>query len=250
MSETESKVVEIEALPVHYLEAGRGLPLVFLHGAGGAPPQGASFVSMLAEHHRVLLPSRPGFDQTPLGDCRAIASETRVIAGFVRAVAGGEAAIVAQSAGCAIACWLAILHPGLVSRLVLSAPSAFASHGARPPAPQELAQILYGEHPSWTAPPTLAEQQRIGRNAATNLGRWTAADAHALQERLPEIKAPTLLIRAEGDRLIPASAALPFEERIPSCRRVAIQGAAHELPIADGPGWVRSVREFIDRDSR
>ncbi len=50
----EARTVDVEGLPVHYFEAGEGETIVFLHGAGGAPPAGASFVAMLAARHRVL----------------------------------------------------------------------------------------------------------------------------------------------------------------------------------------------------
>ncbi|MGH7089302.1 MAG: alpha/beta fold hydrolase, partial [Stellaceae bacterium] len=190
------RVVEIDGIPIHYLDAGGGPAILFLHGAGGAPPAGASFVSMLAARHRVLLPSRPGFDETRLGSCRSVEDVVRVVAGFVRAVADGPVHVVAQSAGGAVGSWLAILEPQLVQSLILSAPAAFAPHGTRPPPREQLEEILYGPNPAWSAPPTDADRQRIARNAAGNIGRWTDADAARLLPRLGEIAAPALLLWA------------------------------------------------------
>ena len=97
------KIAEIEGLAVHYSEAGAGETIVYLHGAGGAPPAGASFVAMLAARHRVVIPSRPGFDDTPIGECATPADAARVMAGLVRATADGPVHVVAQSAGAAVA---------------------------------------------------------------------------------------------------------------------------------------------------
>ena len=241
------KIAELGGLPVHYIEAGQGKTIVFLHGAGGAPPEGASFVPMLAERHRLLIPSRPGFDETPVGSCASVADVVEAMAGFVRAVAGGKAHVVAQSAGGAIGCWLAILHPELVETLVLSAPAAFALH-RRPPAPAELAHILYGDEPAWSAPPSEAERQRIGKNAQANMARFPVPEGNPeLLARLKDIAAPTLLVVATHDRLIPEEAMLPYQAQIPSCTRIFIHGAAHEMPIAAAKPWVRLVSAFVDR---
>jgi pimeloyl-ACP methyl ester carboxylesterase len=252
MSAAIDKIAEIGGLPVHYLEAGAGRTIVFLHGAGGAPPDGASFVAMLAERHRLLIPSRPGFDATPVGDCASLVDVANVMARFIRQIAGGKAHVVAQSAGGAIGLWLAILHPELVETLVLSAPAAFAAPhrppGAHPPGPAELAQILYGDHPDWSEPPTEAERQRIAKNAAANMTRFGAADgSEDLLGRLAEIKAPTLLLWATHERLLPPEAMLPYQLHIPSCTRIFIHGAAHEMPIAAARPWVRLVTAFADR---
>ena len=58
------KTADAGGLRVAYREAGAGKTIVFLHGAGGAPPKGALFPALLGERHRVLIPSQPGFDAT------------------------------------------------------------------------------------------------------------------------------------------------------------------------------------------
>ncbi len=251
----ETKIIEVDGLAVHYLEAGpesgQGETIVFLHGAGGAPPACASFVAMLAARHRLLIPSRPGFDDTPIGDCESPLDAAGVMAGFIRAVADRPVHVVAQSAGAEVGSWLAVRHPGLVASLVLSAPSTFAerhSADAGPPTPEELDALLYGATPWWSAPPTGDERRRIARNARANMARARSRDGHRdLLPLLAEIAAPTLLLVGTGDRMIPADSVAPFQKHIPSCHRVFIHGAAHELPISAGPTWVGLVGDFIAR---
>jgi pimeloyl-ACP methyl ester carboxylesterase len=245
------ETVTVNGLPVRYREAGAGEPIVFLHGAGGAPPKGASFVGSLAERHHVLIPSRPGFDDTPAGNRNGVLGAAETMAGFVRATADGAVHLVAQSAGGAVACWMAILNPALVKSLVLSAPAAFAvRHGAAGPrpAPEEIERRLYGATPAWTAPPTEEERRRIQRNAAYHMSHFNSPDGHRdLLERLADIKAPTLLLVATRDEIVPEEAMRPYQKHIADCHRMFIYGAAHELPIAAGPRWVALVADFIDR---
>ncbi len=246
------KTVEIEGVAIPYREAGEGPPIVFLHGAGGAPPRGANFVEMLARNHRVLVPSRPGYDGAPLGRFETVKSSAEAMAAFVAKVVGGPAHLVAQSAGGAIGCWVAVERPELVSSLVLSAPAAFApAHravGGTPPSPEELEARLYGATPAWSAPPTEEERARIRKNAQSNMARVRPADGNAaLLDRLAEIKAPVLVLEAGADRLIPTEAMRPYQDRIATCYRIVVHGAAHELPISAAPRWVSLVTDFIDR---
>jgi pimeloyl-ACP methyl ester carboxylesterase len=244
-----AKTAMCAGIPVRYLESGGGgKTIVFLHGAGGAPPEGSAFVSALGAEHRFLVPSRPGFDGTPVGQSASVRDVVDVLASFVREIAGGPAHVVAQSAGGAYGCWLAILHPDLVESLVLSAPAAFAGHRAPPP-PQEMAKILYGDHPSWAGPPNEAERQRIAANAQANMRRFPDT-AEELRARLPEIKAPTLIVWGTADRLVPGDAMLPYQLLIPNSTRILFHGGAHELPIAECGPWVRLVSDFVDRGER
>jgi 4,5:9,10-diseco-3-hydroxy-5,9,17-trioxoandrosta-1(10),2-diene-4-oate hydrolase len=248
----EEKLVELGGLPLHYRDAGQGKTIVFLHGAGGAPPRGATFVATLAERHRVLIPSRPGFDDTPVGDCKTLLNVVDRMAAFIANIAPGKVHLVAQSAGGAIGAWLAIRHPELVENLVLSAPAAFALRhgppGGAPPPMEVIEQRLYGDSPSWTAPPSEDERQRIARNARDNMGRFTAPEGNSdLKARLGEITVPVLLLCAMHDAMIPEVALEPYQEAIPHCTRILLHGAAHEMPIAAAPQWVKLVADFVDR---
>ncbi len=246
------KSVDIGGLTVHYREAGEGKTIVFLHGAGGAPPRGSSFVRLLGEQHRVLVPSRPGFDETPVGESKTILDVVEVMAKFIAKISPTKVHLVAQSAGGAIGAWLAVLHPELVESLVLSAPAAFAHRHAPPagarPTPEEIEHRLYGDHPIWDTPPTVEERKRIAGNAQANMARFSAPEGNSdLLARIGEIKIPVLLICGGADRMIPESATRPFQEKINSCSRIVIYDAAHEMPISATHPWVKLVGQFVDR---
>jgi pimeloyl-ACP methyl ester carboxylesterase len=245
-----------EATPDREKDSGK--VIVFLHGAGGQSPRSSRFPAMLGECHRVLIPSRPGFDQTPIGDCKTLQDVAEAVAKFIAAAAPGQKVhLVAQSAGGAIGCWLSVLHPALVESLALSAPAAFAvrhgpasgsSGGGGQPSLAEMAKRLYGENPAWDAAPTEEEKQQTGRNAQANMARFVSPDGNAdLKARLTEIKVPVLLLVAGADQMIPEEAMKPYQELIPHCTRIIIYGAAHELPISAAQTWVKLIADFVDR---
>jgi pimeloyl-ACP methyl ester carboxylesterase len=123
MSRPASRQVTLaDGAQLDYSELGTGQPLVYVPGAGGIPGD-AAFLPALAQRFRVLAPWRPEHDGSP-GTYGSAREEAELLAAFIRQVAGGPVHLIAESAGGAVGCWLAILQPALVSTLVLVAPSA------------------------------------------------------------------------------------------------------------------------------
>jgi len=245
------ETVEIDGGGIAYLEAGSGDTLLYFHGAGGRPPAGATFASELAKDFRVLLPSRPGFDESPVGSYTSMTGAAEAMAAFIRKTAVRPVHVVAQSAGGAVGLWLAVLHPDLIASLVLSAPSAFA-HRPAPQgrggqrSPEDLDRLLHGDAPSWSSPPNDYEQPRIRRNASFNMQHF-GGDNDDLLDRLAEVKAPVLVIWGTEDHLVPPDSSGIYQKHIPHALRMFIYGAAHELPIAATQQWVALVRDFLQR---
>ena len=231
---------------IEYLEHGSGEPLVYLHGAGGVFPK-ARFAPELGASFRVLSPSRPGYDGST-GSCESARDEAEVIAVFIRQVCGAPVHLVAESAGGACGCWLAVLYPELIKTLVLVAPTAFISRHGPPPAPERMERVLFGPQPAWTEPLTTRDRAQRQRNAQANASRSRPADGNArLLERLSEIKAPTLILWGTADELAPPDSGQVYTQHIPDSHRMYIYGAAHSLPVAACAAFVRLTREFIER---
>src|SRR3989440_11805605 len=55
--------VTIDGCKTHYRRGGKGAPLVFLHGASGAPVV-LPFMEKLAQRFDVLVPDHPGYGQS------------------------------------------------------------------------------------------------------------------------------------------------------------------------------------------
>jgi pimeloyl-ACP methyl ester carboxylesterase len=236
---------------IEYLEVGHGTPVVYFHGAGGVF-RNAAFMHTLAERYRVLAPARPGFDAST-GPSSSASEEASVMAEFIRAVANGPVHVIAESAGGAAGCWLAVLEPELVASLILVAPTAFAgaSHTSPPATPEAMELRLFGPTPAWSEPPTPADRAARQRNASVNSARIRPADGNAnLLERIGGISAPTLVLWGTADEVVPPESGQVYLQRIQNSYRILIYRAAHSLPISACRQFVTLVTDFIERGDR
>src|SRR5918998_4542650 len=112
--------VEVDGLPIRYLIAGEGPPLVLLHGAGDNALDWRWVMPDLAATHRVYAPDLPGSPDSarPKVDYSPAFFE-RFVAAFVDALEIGPATFVGNSFGGLIALRLALSEPARVTALVL-----------------------------------------------------------------------------------------------------------------------------------
>ena len=113
---------------LHYLSAGSGEPVLFLHGSG----PGASGYSNFKGNHphfaeagfRVLVPDTLGFGRSskPENVDYAMAFLVEKLVRFLDQVGVSRCAAIGNSHGGALAIQLALTHPALVDKLVLMAP--------------------------------------------------------------------------------------------------------------------------------
>ncbi len=115
----EERQVQAGALTAKYLTAGRGEPLVLLHGDGHSARSWLSVMPALARTHEIYAPFLPGFGSpAKLGDY-----SPTFFAGFVRefldAVGVERAVLVGNSSGGLVAMHMALSEPERVTALGL-----------------------------------------------------------------------------------------------------------------------------------
>jgi pimeloyl-ACP methyl ester carboxylesterase len=232
---------------IHYLEAGTGRAVVMLHGAGGLRHDEPVFSELAARYH-LLAPSLPGFDQSSAGSTATIPDVADVMAGFIRQVAGGPAAVIGESFGGNVASWLAIRHPEVVDALVLAAPAGLRQAGGPnlgELSPQQISVLLFGRPPTQTPTPEQVERANRNRANMARLSQPRPAFDPELYDQLGSIKAQTLLLWGTADGLIFPQQARYFQERIPRVRFVSIEGGPHVLSAAAPEQFLPPVLEFL-----
>tara|TARA_R110001606_G_scaffold388580_2_gene554020 strand:+ start:47875 stop:48813 length:939 start_codon:yes stop_codon:yes gene_type:complete len=121
----EGRFVTIMGNRMHYLEQGKGDPILMIHGLGGVAQNFSySVMGQLAKTHRVIAIDRPGsgYSLRHPQSSASLAVQADVVAGLIDALKLDKPLIVGHSLGGAVALATALRHPDKVSRLALVAP--------------------------------------------------------------------------------------------------------------------------------
>lgn len=224
-------------------EVGDGEPLLFLHGAGGLM-RDDRMLAALATRHRVYAPMLPGYeDSTGEDRIRTMLDVVLLSYDVMDALGLSRPLVVGLSMGGMIAAEMAALAPNEIERLCLvsSAGLWLEKH----PMP-DLFSFLPQEFPSY-----LFHDVELGKTLMAPGGDITDVKFLAdfmvmnakrlgmagkmlfpipdrgLSERLYRIKARTLLIWGEEDRLTPLPYGHAFKDAIADARLVTIPQAGH-----------------------
>src|SRR4030042_5417878 len=76
-------------------------------------------------------------------------------------------------------------------------------------------------------------------------GQAQAMVRHDTYERLPQIKAPTLVITGDVDRIIPAGNSQILASRIPNAESVIVKSAGHGF--TESPEATTAILDFLRR---
>jgi pimeloyl-ACP methyl ester carboxylesterase len=115
---------------LYYRETGKGSPLLLIHGAGAHADLFDRAVQALAEQHRVIVYDRRGHSRSgsqPAAVKGYLKRQAEDAAALLQGIGAAPATVVGWSMGGVIALCLALEHPELVTRLVVSEPPLHAS---------------------------------------------------------------------------------------------------------------------------
>jgi len=246
---------------VRVFEAGQGVPLVFLHGAGGLFAENP-FLEKLAQRYRVFAPELPGYGEST-GEEQLEDMLDFTLHGFdvIDALGIEKPHLVGHSMGGMIAAEMACVAPHDVSKLVLVAPAGIWIPENPIPdlfsfLPHEFAQMLFHDR-------ALGEQLLTGgldlRNMEAlvefyigNARRLGMAGKilfpipnRRLSKRLYRLRAQTLLVWGAQDRLIPPLYATRWREHLPQAQLEEIEAAGHMVPYEQPEAFVAAISRFI-----
>jgi pimeloyl-ACP methyl ester carboxylesterase len=274
----EEHNLEIDGLPIRYLAAGEGPPVVLLHGAGDNSLDWRWVLPALARKHRVYAPDLPGSPDSarPAADYSPAFFE-RFVAAFVDALGIGPATFVGNSLGALIALRSALSEPDRVRALILVDGAGLGS--AVNPLFTSVNIPLLGEavmpfwrtpvgayqrawgrtallfaHPPGSVPREwLAEQCRLARSPGYLEAHLTVLRAivsplgqrEVLVDRLPSLKVPTLVVWGERDRVFPQSQAREAVTHLPEASLSLIPDCGH-MPHVECPDrFLGALDEFL-----
>lgn len=224
-----SQHIEVDGLPIHTLVADgpRGAPVVVLvHGQGMSSRYMERLGDRLARSATVHAPDQPGFGASGKPR-RALRLEglADFHAAYLRAVAQTSATFLGNSFGCQIAVACAERHPDVADRLVLQGPTA-------DPASRSVLGIAWRWFENSRREPSnlgflLSEYRRAGFLRVAGTYREMLQDR--LEDRLPKVTAPVLVVRGDRDPIVSEGWAERLARLAPQGCLVVVPGAAHTL---------------------
>lgn len=129
------RIAETVAGPIEYAIAGKGTPLLSIHGASGGYDQGLLIAAALVgDTFLTIAPSRFGYLRTPLPGDPSPAAQADAHAALLALLGTEPVIVLGVSAGAPSAMHLALRHPERVAALVLLSPLGYAP-GPQAPLP-------------------------------------------------------------------------------------------------------------------
>jgi pimeloyl-ACP methyl ester carboxylesterase len=281
-SRVRSHHVQVGDVDAHWLAAGRGTPVLLVHGLGNSSLVWRRVIPGLARNHLVIAPDLPGFGHSsPTRQRPLLDAYTEFLAGVISRAGGGvPAAIVGNSTGGAVAMRLALVHPELVSRLVLVDP---AGVGQGVPSwwrlvrfeplvrvlsavpltltPPRVIELVIGEayrRMAFADPSNVSERsvrlfaERLNSRARIHRFLRNAHDVvDAFQGQVQQLEqplpVPVLALWGRHDRLVPLHDALALLERIGELEVRIIEDAGHSPQLEAPEAFLDAVTPFLDR---
>lgn len=116
--------VDIGGNRIHYLEAGEGRPIVFVHGLGGQLHHFRYSMFPILTGYRLIALDRPGsgYSVRAAGATARLPEQAEVIVKFIEALGLEKPLLVGHSLGGAVALTVALNHPDAISGIVALAP--------------------------------------------------------------------------------------------------------------------------------
>lgn len=118
------RFVEVDGIRLHYVERGRGEPVVLLHGNGSMIQdfETSGLIARASEQFRVIAFDRPGFghSERPRGTLWSPQAQAELFAAALEKIGVSKAVVFGHSWGASAAVALALHYPHLVKALVLA----------------------------------------------------------------------------------------------------------------------------------
>jgi pimeloyl-ACP methyl ester carboxylesterase len=115
-------------ITLHYVDQGKGTPVIFVHGSLSDGGYWADQVGQFAGHYRAIAYSRrynyPNNNPARAGYSAVVDAED--LAAFIHALYLGKVVVIGHSYGALTALFLAAKHPELIRALVLAEPPAIS----------------------------------------------------------------------------------------------------------------------------
>jgi len=259
------ELIQVRGIPIQLMRGGTGRPLLYLHSALSEVAW-LPFHDLLARHFEVYAPAHPGFGASEGLD--RIQDMEDLVFHYLDLFDHWKwerVSVVGLSLGGWIAAELATRNPERIDRLVLVDAAGlhvpgtpmveiFLDNSVWPDARARLRRLCFYDPDAPVAQAFLPDGEMApdklllmfkARAAAARVGWDPYFHNPRLRDRLHRIKAPTLILWGDSDRLILLSHAEAYHAGIPGSRLQVLERSGHMLPLDRPEAFAAAVIEFL-----
>jgi len=252
-----SQVVKTAQGIIEYSTYGNGLPVLFIHGAGGGHDMGKAFAKLIGNDFFWICPSRFGYLRTPIPEDPSFESQADAFAALLDYLKIEKATVIGLSVGGPSALFFVLRHPNRCSALVLQ--SAISKTVSKRPKSDWFYNIIFSSDflfwfVSRAFKKTLIKKFGVDPTVLKSITqdekKWMEEALHLFypankrysgilndqkatisdkQYDLDKITLPTLILHALDDRLVGCDFAKYAHEHISNSRLITFPSGGHVL---------------------
>ena len=197
----------------------------------------------LAADFDVYCPDLPGFGKSAKPrQALTISQLADSLKAFLDVVNVDRPALVGNSMGCQIIADLASRFPERIGCLVLGGPTVDRSGRSKLVQTGRLLLDVPLEHPS-LIPTHIRDHFRAGPRRAFRTFQYAINDR--IEDKLPKVTAPTLVVRGSRDPIVPQRWAEEVASLLPNGSLRVLEGGPHALNYSSASEFARIVRVFV-----
>jgi pimeloyl-ACP methyl ester carboxylesterase len=252
---TDPDWIDVGGLRVAYRRNGDGPATLYLHG-GGLTRMWLPLYDRLSQSLDLIAPEHPGFGETEMPEWLDGFDDLVIHYDSLLDAFGLERVhLVGYSLGGWIAAELAVFHPRRLASLTLITPIGLRVPG-KPVGdffamdPEVVGMTMFNDpaNAALVAPDmeSLDEvEHQYGEMATVARLAWNPRFDPKLERRLARVTCPTLVIRAERDRLVPGEIAERYGEMIAGARIETVPGTGHAIVVEQPEKTADLVSTFV-----
>ena len=242
---------------LYYFDSKKGeaeSPIILIHGAGGTHLHWPYNLRRI-NNHRVFAPDLPGHGKSEgLGE-QSVAKYAEIISNWVEKIGIKKAVFVGHSMGGAIAQTIALKYPEKVAGLILVSTGArlqvnkdllhkLSSAASTPAAVENLIKWSYlqGTDAGFLAK---MKEQLLQIRSSVLYGDFLACDGFDTTDDLSAVKAPTLIICGDQDKMTPIDLSKQLRTLISHAEFQIIPEAGHMVMLEKPEAVAKAVAAFI-----
>jgi 3-oxoadipate enol-lactonase len=220
-----------------------GEPALLLHGNLETNEIWYGWVPRMAQQFRLFRPDLPGFGRStaPRDFEWSQANFAKVVATFLDAIGVASAHIIGAKTGGAIAMQFAATYPQRTRTLVVAS-GPFSS--VDPATDNNSQQVRLGSAAS-KEEMAYFDKLRDETSPETRRGVGKMMANFSLENLLPQISAPMLIITSDRSKLQSVETVLRYQPKIPHSRLLVLTSDAYHVAVAKADECVTNVLAFI-----